>query len=316
MSNSNRVILLAVFSSLVGPLTAHAAGHTYQGICEASAAALVDASHVAVASDDFSAIMIYQRGKPKPVTQFAVDDVTDIEGGARIGDTIFWLTSHSLNSSGEDKKKRKELFATSVSADGTLSSSGAVYRNLRADLAAALGRSEDRSKALINIEGLAATPEGHLLIGLRGPETIPNDRAIVFELANPMQLVKLGTGDVGSAQITRVVTMDLSDGPGTSGRGVRDIARVGSRYLVLAGSEPDGGNPPPKLFWWDGNAEGRVTPGPDADFSGMTPEAIVVWSDHEGEILSDSGGMMINGVECADKDPPKGAFFPAIDVKF
>ncbi|EJJ29708.1 DUF3616 domain-containing protein [Rhizobium sp. CF142] len=314
MSNKSRVILLAAFSSLFGPLAANAAGRSYQGICEASAAALVDASHMAVASDDFSAIMIYQRGKPKPVTKFPLDDVTDIEGAARIGDTIFWLTSHSLNSSGQDKPKRKELFATAVSADGTLSSSGEVYRNLRADMAAALKLSEGDLKTHVNIEGLAATSEGHLLIGLRGP--VPDNRAIVLELANPMQLVKLGTGDTGSAKMTQVVTMDLSDGPGTTGRGVRDIARVGNRYLVLAGSEPDGGNPPPKLFWWDGNADGRVTSGPDADFSGMTPEAIVVWNDHEGEILSDSGGAMIKGVACADKDPPKDAFFPAIDVKF
>ncbi|MDR6668920.1 DUF3616 domain-containing protein [Rhizobium sp. 1399] len=314
MSNSSRVILLAVFSSLVGPLTANAAHHAYRGICEASAAALVDKSHVAVASDDFSAIMIYQRGKPKPVTKFAVDDVTDIEGSARVGDTIFWLTSHSLNSSGEDKKKRKELLATAVSADGTLSNSGEVYRNLRADMAAALGSSEDSLKTHLNIEGLAATPEGHLLIGLRGP--LSDNRAIVLELANPMQLVKLGTGDVGSAQITPPVMMDLSDGPGTTGRGVRDIALVGNRYLVLAGSEPDGGNPPPKLFWWDGNKEGRVTPGPEVDFKGMTPEAIVVWNDQEGEILSDSGGALIKGVECADKDPPKDAFFPTVDLKF
>ncbi|MBB3441317.1 DUF3616 domain-containing protein [Rhizobium sp. BK379] len=314
MSNKSRVILLAAFSSFLGPLAANAANHPYQGICEASAAAMVDKSHMAVASDDFSAIMIYERGKPEPVAKFPVDDVTDIEGAARIGDTIFWLTSHSLNSSGEDKKKRKELFATTVSADGTLSGSGEVYRNLRADMAAALKLSEDDLKTHVNIEGLAATSEGHLLIGLRGP--VPDNRAIVLELANPMPLVKLGPGDVGSPIITQVVTMDLSDGPGTTGRGVRDIERVGNRYLVLAGSEPDGGNPPPKLFWWDGNADGRVTPGPDADFSGMTPEAIMVWNEHEGEILSDSGGAIIKGVACADKDPPKDAFFPAIDVKF
>lgn len=314
MSNSSRVILLSVLSSLAGPLTANAASHTYGGICEASAAALVDASHVAVASDDFSEIMIYERGKPKSLAQFEVDDVTDIEGGARVGDTIFWLTSHSLNSDGEDKPKRKELFATKISANGTLSDSGKVYRNLRADMAAALGLSEDSLKTHVNIEGLAATPEGHLLIGLRGP--LPDNRAIVLELTNPTQLVKLEPGDGNSAKITPPVTMDLSDGPGTTGRGVRDIARVGNRYLILAGSEPDGGNPPPKLFWWDGNKEGRVTPGPDADFSGMTPEAIVVWSDHEGEILSDSGGALINGVKCADKNPPEGAFFPTIDVKF
>lgn len=314
MSNSSRVILLTVLSTLAVPMAANAEKHTYRGICEASAAALVDATHMAVASDDYDEIMIYERDKPGSSKQFEVDDVTDIEGSARIGDTIFWLTSHSLNSDGEDKPKRKELFATKVSASGTLSESGKVYRNLRADMAAALNRSEDDLKTHFNIEGLAATPDGHLLIGLRGP--LSNNSTTLFEITNPMQLVKLESGDGSSAKIKPPVTMDLSDGPGTTGRGVRDIARVGNRYLVLAGSEPDGGNPPPKLVWWDGNKDGKVTLGPDVDFTGMTPEAIVVWNDHEAEILSDSGGAKIDGVDCDDKDPPAGAFFPATNVNF
>lgn len=313
MAHGSRLSLLC-FVLLVSPVTAEAATRSYNGICEASAAALIDRSHVAVASDDYDAIVIYERGKAEPVARVNVDDVTDIEAAARIGDTVFWLTSHSLNSSGEDKKKRKLLFSTNISAAGTLTTVGATFRNLRADIAKALGRTEDRLKPLLNIEGLADTPDGHLLVGLRGPETIPDDRAILVEVANPTQLMA-GVQDA-EAQINRVVTLDLSDGPGLPGRGVRDIARVGSRYLILAGSEPDGGVPPPKLFWWDGNSDGKVKPGPAVDFSGMTPEAVVVWSEHDAEVFSDNGGAIIDGQECGDKNPPKGAYFPAVDVTF
>ncbi|TCL68452.1 DUF3616 domain-containing protein [Rhizobium sp. BK251] len=311
----SRAILLALLTSLGAPPGAWAGSRNYDGICEASAAVLIDKSHVAIASDDFQSILTYERGKAKSITAFDVGDVTDIEAAARIGNTVFWLSSHSLNSSGEDKKKRKVLFTTDVTADGTLTNVGKVYRNLRADLAAALGRSEERLKPSLNIEGMADTPDGHLLIGLRGPETLPGDRAILIEIGNPKQLVGLETGGATKAKIERVVTLDLSDGPGTVGRGVRDIVRVGQRYLIIGGSEPDGGNPAPKLFWWDGQSE-TTTPGPSADLTGMTPEAVVAWDDQAGEVFSDNGGSPIEGTECSDKSPPAKAFFPAVDVKF
>ncbi|MGO8023918.1 DUF3616 domain-containing protein [Rhizobium leguminosarum] len=294
-------------------MPAGAESRKYEQICEASAAALLDQSRVAIASDDFDTILTYQRGKPAPVGKFDLgDDVTDIEAGARIGDRIYWVTSHSLNSDGEDKKKRKMLFATKVGSDGTLSSDGKKYRGLRQDLAAALGRSEERLVADLNIEGMTATPDGHLLIGLRGPETMPGDKAILVEIANPGELV---ASDGARADVTRVVTLDLSDGIGTSGRGIRDIALVGDQYIIVAGAEPDGGVPTPRLFWWDGQSE-NVAAGPPADFSGMTPEGIVVWNEHEAEVLSDNGGATINGVECNDKSPPSNAYFPALDINF
>lgn len=315
MGNGSRLRFLLLFSSFL-PVTADAGGRSYTGICEASAAVAIDASRVAIASDDFDKILTYDRGKPKPVGQFELGEVSDVEAAARIGDMIFWLTSHSLNKDGDDKKKRKVLFATKVTVNGDLESAGTFYRNLRSDLAGALGRTDDRLAPGLNIEGMADTPEGHLLIGLRGPETLPGDRAILVEIDNPLELVSLAPGVNAAAKIGRIVTLDLSDGPGTRGRGVRDIVRVDDRYIIIGGSEPDGGNPPPKLFWWDGKTGDDATVGPPANFSGMTPEAIVAWSNHEGEVFSDNGGTVIQGSECSDKKPPSGAFFPAVDIQF
>jgi hypothetical protein len=315
MQQCSRLVLFGIVLSGMAPLSAYASDRTYLGFCEASAAVRIDQTHVAVASDDYDSIQLYERGKPDRTSELQLGDVTDVEAGARIGDTVFWLTSYSLNKDGEDKKKRKVLFATKVSADGRLADTGAVYRKLRADLAVKLGRTDDEVKTAFNIEGMTDTPEGHLLVGLRGPRSDEGQKAILFEVANPSALVGLQPGEGGPANITRVVTLDLSDGPGTTGRGVRDIARVGGRYLIVAGAEPDGGIPPSKLFWWDGKSD-KVSPGPEADFSGMTPEAIVVWNDHEAEVFSDDGGKPVNRAECKDKNPPPGASFQSVDVKF
>lgn len=309
----SRVLVSALMSCcLVGP--AAAGSRIYGAICEASAAALIDQSHVAIASDDYETIFTYQRGKAEPVAKFELgDDVTDIEAAARIGDVVFWVTSHSLNADGEDKKKRKVLFATKIAVDGKLTSDGQKYRGLREDFAVALQRTEARLMHGLNIEGMTDTPGGHLLVGLRGLETMPADKAILVEVANPAELVSSGS-DGTRANIVRVITLDLSDGKGTAGRGVRDIARVGDRYLIIAGSEPDGGVPAPRLFWWDGHSD-KVSAGPEADFSGMTPEAIVVWNEHDAEAFSDNGGAMIDGAKCSDKSPPVNAHFPALEIK-
>jgi len=314
-SRSKRALLVvaAFMASTTSSSWATGTNGQYEGFCEASAAAVTTSNRFAVASDDYDQILLFDRGQPVPAARFQTSDVSDIEAAARIGNTIFWLTSHSVNSDGEDKKKRKVLFATSINPDGSLSNTGRVYRNLRADIAAALGRSEPRILSQLNIEGMADTPDAHLLVGLRAPETMPGDKAILLEVANPQQLIDDG---VGPAKITRTVTLDLSDGPGTAGRGIRDLTRIGNLYLIVAGPEPDGGDPPPKIFWWDGVTEHRPTHGPDADFSGMTPEALIAWGDHEADIFFDNGGALIDGAPCDDKKPAAGAYFPSANLKF
>lgn len=311
--NYGKPLLFFTASLCLTAVPASAERRTYGAICEASAAVIIDQSHVAVASDDYQTILTYQHAQQAPVARFELgDEMTDIEAAARIGDTVFWVTSHSLNSSGEDKKKRKVFFATKVSADGTLANDGKKYRHLREDLAVALGMTETNLMPTLNIEGMASTPDGHVLIGLRGPQDATGEKAILIEISNPAELVA-SVADDTRAKITRVVTLNLSDTAGAPGRGIRDIARVGERYLILAGSQPDGGVPPTKLFWWDGHSDSAMA-GPSADFAGMTPEAIAVWSEKEAEVFSDNGGAVIDEKACGDKSPPANAFFPAVDI--
>jgi hypothetical protein len=275
----------------------------YKGLCEASAAVRLDENHFVVASDDSETLQIYERGKTTPVgPPFTHEDVTDIEAAARIGDTIFWLTSHSLNRDHEDKKKRKVFFATKVKAGPSLEASGVVYRDMRAKVASILGEDENKIIHDFNIEGLAATPKGGLIVGLRGPLTKNTDKAQLVEIGDPFPLVGLERPPGVSVGDDKKFELHLD------GRGVRSIDRVGSgkhQYLIVAGSVEDHGKPP-ALYWWDGT--GEAEPGPSAPLEGMTPEALIAWNDHEVQILGD------NGDNCSDKTEDVPRWFPSVEM--
>ena len=119
---------------LLAAFTGSSAGAAeYRGICEASTGAFIDGTHFAVASDETNKLQIYEHGKPQPIGNgidmetFTSFDKSDLEAAAVIGDRIYWMSSHSFNSQGEDKPKRKVFFATKiVQANGkpTLEESG------------------------------------------------------------------------------------------------------------------------------------------------------------------------------------------------
>ncbi|WP_375459241.1 DUF3616 domain-containing protein [uncultured Enterovirga sp.] len=275
----------------------------YEGVCEASAAAILGERHFAVASDDTELLTIYERGKAAPVSTLRLPAVTDLEAAARIGTTIFWVTSHSLNQDGEDRTKRKLLFATAVSENGSLAMTGTTFRSLRERLARLLGRPESVLATSLNIEGLAATPDGHLLVGLRGPLTA-DGKAQVVKVDNPFSLVGLPepARTSPSLPIATVSRLDLG------GRGIRSIDAVGTgerRYLIVAGSVEDGGVPP-LLYWWDGLH--AATPGPKVSMQGLNPEALLAWSERELQIIGD------NGDACSEKAKRNPRWFPSIDI--
>jgi hypothetical protein len=273
------------------------AGHQlrYQGLCEASAAAVVDARHFAVASDDLEQLLIYARGDPAPVGRLTVPGVSDIEAAARIGDTIFWLTSHSLSKMGEDKPKRRQLFATKV-VGSRLELVGTRFRDLRAVLARLAHVDEKALARGLNIEGLAAAPDGSLLIGLRRP--LADGKAQVVRIADPFALVGLPSHKTAPSAWLAPLAL--------GGRGIRSIERAGAGehlFLIAAGG-PDDDGVAPKLFWWDG-AE-RLADGPRPDLRGMAPEALIMWGDGSGQLIGD------NEDECSDKR--RGAhWFPSVD---
>lgn len=287
----------------------------YRGTCDASAAVALGADHFIVADDERDVLMVYRRGKPEPEATVDLTDYlgnrapngkvreSDLEGAARIDHLIYWIASHS-----RQKQARQRLFATSVEGGAvpTVKPLAAPpYATLVQDLidepkfaalqlAAAAKKEDAEEPGALNIEGLAATPEGHLLIGFRNP--LRDDRAIVIPIVNPQAVVARGEKPVfGDAILLKL-----------DGRGIRSIERVGERYLIVAGpfdrGKRDGRDF--TLYAWSGK------PGDDPvalrhDVGGLNPEALFAMpGGTEVEVLSDDGEVEVDGRRCKSDDVP------------
>lgn len=280
----------------------------YEGLCDASAAIALDARHFIVADDEHNQLTVYRRGAPAPVGQVALgrflqaDKESDLEGAARVGQRIYWIGSHARNSAGKRREDRQRFFATDVNG-ATVAPVGKPYAALLDDLLAtpalAPWRLADAAQRPaeaaggFNIEGLAASADGSLLIGLRNP--VPQGRALLIPLLNPGELV----AGRGPARFGAAVPLDLG------GRGVRDIERVGTGYLIVAGPPADAGSF--ALYGWSGKAGDAVVP-VALDLGTLRPEALFAWPDGQLTLLSDDGGMPLGKHDCKDADKSRRGF--------
>lgn len=286
----------------------------YDGVCDASAAVALDARHFIVADDEHNQLSVYKRGEARRLGQVDLDkflDVkkeADLEGAAQVGKRIYWIASHARNSRGEIRKDRQRFFATRVHGQ-TVEPVGTPYTALLADLlmapglaplklADAAGRAAEAEGGL-NIEGLAAAPDGSLLIGLRNP--IPQGKAIIVPLLNPAELVD----GKGPARFGAAIRLDLG------GRGVRSIERVGNSYVIAAGPPADAGTF--AVYRWSGKAADAPTP-LQLDLGTLRPEALFAWPDGQLTLLSDDGGVLVGKKACKDAGKGKRAF-RALDFK-
>jgi len=250
---------------------------TYTGGSDPSAAAAVDAAHFVTADDEINILRMYSMGNSAPVfsldiTYFLGADAkhpeADIEGAARSGNRIYWITSHGRNKEGHVRSSRYRFFAMEIadvksSADPNTSPQiipvGKSYARLVQDMLNApqlkalnlqvvtrlnetLSKKEQAMLAPkergLNIEGLAVGPDGQSLwIGLRNPlydDGTGKRKAIVIPLLNPDEVTKDGM----PARFGDVLLLDLG------GRGIRsiDYAESLKEYWIIAGpsnSRPD-----------------------------------------------------------------------------
>ena len=227
----------------------------YRHICDGSAGLSVDATRFLVANDETEIIHLYLNNNQtaEPIASYDFTDLLrddpdnecDLEGSAEIGETIYWIGSHGRNRKGKLRPNRHRLFATRFAAKKSrvkLTWSGR-YDRLAEDLCdlnnwegageprtesvvealiAATQLSEKRVKKLapkksgLNIEGLAARPDGSaLLIGLRNP--IPDAKALLIPLKNPAALV---SGRETEARFGSPIEFDFD------GLGIRSIGYV------------------------------------------------------------------------------------------
>jgi len=291
----------------------------YWGMCDASAMVPLTDDLFVVGDDEDNFLRIYSRRTGGlPVATYDVSRFlgfkkssgeTDIEGAARLGDRIYWISSHGRNAKGKEQPRRQRFFATQVRMQGNqvlLEPVGIPYAGLLRDLAEApqlqrfqlahAARGAPKNPGSLNIEGLAATSEGGLLIGFRNP--IPQGKALVVPLMNPAEVIAGRPARLGEPR-----QLDLG------GLGIRSLERWQDGYLILAGPSDSAGSS--RLYIWPGDARPprRLEP---VDFGDLNPEAIAAWPDEDGNqwlVLSDDGARICDGVECKRlKDPRRKRF--------
>lgn len=289
-------------------LTANA----YLGVCDGSAAiAMPDGKGFMVAADDSNVLLAYMNATTPALSRDVGVELglkvkkksgttgeIDIEGAARIGAVTYWIGSHGTKKDGKVDLNRRILFATTgekvagASLDLTLKG---AYRSLVEDLAASPDlASLDLAKLAtlapeeggLNIEGLAATPSGGLLLGLRSP--VVQGKALVVSLDNPSEAIAGSPSKIGAPQ-----WLDLG------GRGIRDMtySDLHKAYFIVAG--PADGKGKFDLYKWSGAGELELLA--DKLPKGFRPEAMLVESLTTIRFLSDDGDDPMGGADrCKD----------------
>ncbi len=303
MNSAIVAIACLVAAAFPGPCLAEEATK-YDGPCDASAAVALDGEHFVVGNDENNTLHVYRRGQPKAVGALNLskflgtrsDRESDIEGAASISTRTYWITSHARNSRGKAGQDRHRFFATEVlpGQPPSLRPVGEPYTRLLNDIEASdalkpyrlanAARLAAEAEGGLNVEGLAATPDGHLLIGLRNP--LAHQRALVVPLENPAELIEGKRAKFGMP-----IELDLGR------RGIRSIVLVGSSYLIVAGPTADRGSF--ALYRWSGRAGDAAAPIAGGDLRDLRPEAaFAIPQSGLVQLLSDDGGVMTGGVEC------------------
>jgi len=214
-----------------------------------------------------------------------------LEGAARIGNRAFWISSHGRNRDAKARPNRDRFFATDiaiVNGEVTLTPVGKPYKALLDDLLAdrrfrayhfaEASAQAPKASGGLNIEGLSATPDGHLLIGFRNP--VPDKKALVIPLLNPNDVINGKRPVLGQA-----IQLDLG------GLGIRDMAFHDGTYVIIGG--PARGGEPFHIYFWrgPGTSPERVKVKGMSDYH---PEGIVIYPERglrEIQILNDDGKL-------------------------
>ncbi len=271
----------------------------YSGMADASAAVALTTNLFIVGNDEDNVLRVYRSDKPGPPVQvfdlnaflqvYSKSPEADLEAAAKIGNRIYWMGSHGTNKEGKPRPNRGRFFATDFQVTGkrvSVEPVGLAYENLVEDFMAEpslarfqLGRTArlpPKAEQGLNIEGLAATPERHLLIGFRNP--VPDEKALVLPMLNPIEVIAGRHAKFGEP-----ILLDLDD------LGIRDMALCNDTYFIIAGGAQGGKRF--HIFRWAGPGQSPEKIKTDS-LGGYTPEALIFYPQSDCnscQILSDDG---------------------------
>ncbi|WP_053076556.1 ExeM/NucH family extracellular endonuclease [Caenimonas sp. SL110] len=310
---------------------------TTEGSSDASTALALDASWMVVADDEANVLRVYPRSGGPAVAEWSYETngpmlagELDLEGGTRIGDTLYFTGSHSNTKSGGEDNAREAIFAVTVSGTGAATQFNYVgkFTGLEAALATwdssnahALGANYFGFTASaaagvvpegvngFSIEGLTASQDGtQLFIAFRAPQA--DGVARTDALIVPVNLAGLLEG---SPVFGAPFELDLG------GRGIRSIekAATGGDYLIVAGPAAGATSLVThdfRIFRWDGTSSTatQLDVNLDAlrDTTGGSFESIVeVQSTAQGtlvQLLQDNGDTIWAGQTLVSKDLAPG----------
>ncbi|MFB8116450.1 hypothetical protein ACFC51_11220 [Streptomyces sp. NPDC055962] len=299
------------------------------GSSDASAAVDVGGGYAVVADDESNTLRLYDlavSGAPvrtwDVASKLGVSKEIDIEGAARVGNTVYWTGSLGNNKDGEYKADRNTVFTTTVTGSGasTQLTVGGKYGKLRDDLVAwdednddrygfAAGTEDGEAPKQIdgfNVEGLEFAPgsTSTAYVGFRAPLVPPasGGKALIVPVTNFDKVVGSGSKAVFGTPI------ELNLG----GLAIRDIRKnAANQYLIVAGSwEADDNSDPYALYGWDGvagHAPVKRATLPTTDPGGW--EAVVSVPDltaagTRAQVITDAGAADLygDGTEAKDLD--------------
>lgn len=318
---------------------------TFRGASDASAGVAVTNELFVVADDENNELRVYKTAEGGLLV-FTYDlaaflevepnhPEADIEGATRIGDRIYWITSHGRNKDGEDRPGRYRFFATDITVrEGAVNIhpvgrpcktlmhqllQNKSARNLGLDKATRFGEDlgkKDLEKLApknhgLNIEGLCSSADGDTIyIGFRNPRPATGTKeiphALIVPLKNPASVVESGAAPVFGEPIL----WDL----GGSGIRSMEYSDFHKAYFIIAGRYDEDGRF--ALYSWSGKTTElarfvrRVFP----DDSTFTSEAIIPFAGSSKLLLlSDDGtiGVKVHDKsECAEGELLPNGFCP------
>jgi len=318
------------------PETAAEPAMRYEGSRRVTAAVAVGEDMFIAASDDDNLLRIYSMTDSSgPLTSFDLSEYLEvapglpvaIAGATRVGDRVYWITSHSRDEEGRIRPERYRFFATTVvmkNGHVTIEPVGKpnktlmhklverhTVRTLRLDKATRFGSElaeEERRKlapfgAGLRIGALCASGNAEVLIAFHNPRplrvTTGTPHALVVPLDNAAEVIEKGEDPIFGEGIL----WDFH-GLGIAGFEYSPFHRA---YFIVAG--PHDGDGSFVLYRWSGMKAYQPEPVSETVVDGGFFPRTVIASGNGGRILLLGGDAGSQATGASEKASFPGLWF-------